>query len=94
MWQDVGLIPALTDWLQDPVRVRHVILRVMETVLPAIVVLYGLRVRWRRRIPTWAVVALILLGEFLLYEFVLEPYWGAGPYWERGPQDWEVFIKG
>lgn len=61
--------------------------RCVETLVPC-----GLVLAWP--LLWWAIPAslAILLGEFLLYEFVLEPLGLTGHYWERGPRDGETFI--
>ena len=87
-WEEVGFWKAMLGWLEDPVRRWHMVTRILETAAPAWLALHFF---WKR-LPTWVVVALILLGEFMLYEFLLEPRMGAGPYWERGPRDFETFV--
>jgi hypothetical protein len=88
-WSEVGLWKMLTDWLKDPQRRWQMWLRVLETYIPATLVLLYPCGAW-----ALAYAAAITLGEFLLYEFVLEPYCGAGPYWERTPPDGKSFIIG
>jgi hypothetical protein len=68
----------LTAWVKDPIRRWAVFLRVIETFIPATLLLL-----WFTGLWALAYAAGITLGEFLLYEFVLEPYCGAAPYWER-----------
>lgn len=87
-WTDVGLTRMLTDWMFDPQRRRNVLARVVESYVPALpwaLWLWG----W------WGFVGAFLapLTEWLFYEFILEPYWWAGPYWERGPRDGKTFIR-
>ena len=74
-------------WL-DPVRRRHSLSRIVEGYIPAALVLTILGVRW-----AFAWAGLVVLGEFLLYEWVLEPLGLAGYYWERGPRDDETFVR-
>lgn len=88
-WREVGLRRTLTDWLRDPLRRRNVALRVLETLLPAVLLFWAL-------VPWWAALGLaglLTALEFALYEFILEPYLHAGPYWERGPRDGETFTR-
>lgn len=88
-WRDVGLTRMLLDWLHDPQRRKQVCARVVESYYPAIpwaLYIWG----W------WGILGALLapLGEFLLYEFVLEPFWPwVGPYWERGPREGKTFVK-
>ena len=74
-------------WL-DPVRRRHSISRILEGYIPAFIILTILGIPWALM---WA--GLIVLGEFLLYEWLLEPLGLTGYYWERGPRDDETFVK-
>jgi hypothetical protein len=88
-WREVGLRRMLTDWMRDSVRRWHVLTRVVETTVPAFLLLL---------LPLGCGRALLLAGllviaEWFLYEFVLEPHCGAGPYWERGPRTGETFVK-
>lgn len=78
----------IVDAWVDPVRRRHSASRIVEGYAPAFLVLTILGVRW-----AWAWAGAIVLGEFLVYEWVLEPLGLAGFYWERGPRDDERFIR-
>ena len=78
----------IVDAWVDPVRRRHSISRIIEGYTPAYVVLIILGVNYAFM---WA--ALIVLGEFLLYEWLLEPFGFTGYYWERGPRDDETFVR-
>jgi len=78
----------IVDAWVDPLRRRNVLARIVESVVPAFLVLVflvGLDAFW--------LVLFIVLGEFLLYELVLEPWGLSGHYWERGPRDGEVFTR-
>ena len=90
-WKEVGMRRMLLDWTQDPVRRRHVAFRVVETLVPAFLVLWW-QVGWLRAVGCAAGLALL---EWALYEFVLEPFFPrwTGPYWERGPQPNETFVR-
>ena len=48
-------------------------------------------VLWRRLLLLYSVG--IVIGEFALYGFVLEPLGLSGHYWERGPRDGETFTR-
>jgi len=72
----------IVDSWVDPVRRRHTIGRIMETFIPAIAITFSF---WK--------AALIVLGEWMLYEWILEPLGYAGYYWERGPRDEEKFTR-
>ena len=74
-------------WL-DPVRRRHSITRILESYVPAFIVLSILGVKW-----TFIWAGLITLGEFLLYEWLFEPLGLTGRYWERGPREDETFTR-
>ena len=74
-------------WL-DPVRRIHSISRILEGYVPAFIILTILGIQW-----TFAWAGLIVLGEFLVYEWLLEPLGLTGYYWERGPRDDERFIR-
>ena len=74
-------------WL-DPVRRRHSISRIMESYAPSMLVLTVLGVQW-----AFAWAAIIVLGEFLVFEWILEPLGLAGYYFERGPRDDEKFER-
>lgn len=78
----------LWDGLRDPVRRRHSVGRFLETVAPAFVLLLLFGLGWRR-----ALVAAVLIhvGEFTIYEYLLEPFRLSGRYFERGPREDEVF---
>ena len=72
--------------LKDRLRRRNLVFRIIESsvgILIAIGVTYG----WG--LPIGVIVG--VMGEFLVYEFILEPAGLAGPYWERGPRDGERF---
>lgn len=88
-WTDVGFKRLCTDWIRDPQRLRQVCARIVETVVPAFLTLIWC-VAW------WAAIALacvIAAGEFVLYEFVLEPRWTwTGNYWERPPREGTTYI--
>lgn len=66
----------------DPYRRRQALFRIVETVVPAFLITFSI---WK--------TAAIVLGEFVLYEFLLEPVGVAGHYWERGPRDGERFVR-
>ena len=74
-------------WI-DPVRRIHSISRIIEGYVPAFIILTILGVRW-----AFAWAWLIVLGEFLLYEWLLEPLGLTGYYWERGPRNDETFVR-
>lgn len=80
----------LWDALTDPVRLRHSISRLIETVVPACLVLRLLGMD-----PWLAILAAILIhiGEFAIYEYILEPLGVTGRYFERGPREDETFIN-
>ena len=83
IWVAVKDTPKrLIDGWVDPVRRKHSISRILETFIPAISVTFSF---WK--------AALIVLGEFLLYEWILEPLGYTGYYWERGPRDEEKFTR-
>ena len=107
-WNEVGLKRMLTDWLFDPVRRRHVVVKCLESAVGIAVayltagvtteVLSANAVTLTGQYVAQFVGMLVgvpcgVLGDFLFYEFVSERYLGAGPYWERGPADGETFIK-
>ena len=75
-------------WL-DPVRRRHSISRIAESYVPALAILLILGHGWM----SFAWAAAITLGEFLLYEWVLEPVGLAGYYWERAAREGERFVR-
>src|SRR5687767_10271473 len=80
----------ILDSLLDQVRLRHSIGRVAETVLPAFVVLLILAGSfWRAGVGA----GLIVVGEWALYEWLLEPLGIAGHYWERSARDDETFSR-
>jgi hypothetical protein len=94
----------LTDWLLDPVRRWQMLLRAVEAAVGVFcggAVLHLLEYRARVVVDVdpwrWWWLPLILgagvLAEWAVYEFLLEPYFGAGPYWERGPREGKTFIK-
>lgn len=76
-------------WL-DPIRRVHSISRIAEGFVPALIVFRLFGLSWPRAI-VWA--GAVVLGEFVLYEWVLEPLGLAGYYWERGPRDDEIFVR-
>ena len=78
------------DSLRDPVRRRQSAGRLVETVLPAFAVLLLFGHGWRAAL---AGALLIHVGEFVLYEWVLEPLGIAGHYFERGPRWGERFRR-
>lgn len=88
-WYEVGLKRMMLDWMRDPIRRWHVGTRIIETVVPAFLVLWWLVVWWMAGLLAGA----LMVGEWVLYEFVLEPYCGAGPYFERGPRNGETFTR-
>jgi hypothetical protein len=77
-WQEVGLKRMLTDWTKDPVRRKHVFWRIVEAWVPHVIVLWY----W---IGWWAFLTatLCVIGEWLLFEFILERFGLSGWYWER-----------
>lgn len=98
-WTDVGFKRLCTDWILDPQRRKQVCARVVETVVPSFLVLALIRyltsiwysISW---LTVGISVAVIVIGEFLFYEFILEPFWSwVGPYWERGPRDGTTFTR-
>ena len=74
-------------WI-DPVRRVHSISRILEGFIPAFIILTILDIP-----NTFAWAGLVVLGEFILYEWVLEPLGLTGYYWERGPRDDETFVR-
>ena len=72
----------IADAFIDPIRRRQIFGRIAETAVPAFIVTFSI---WK--------TAVIVLGEWLLYEWLLEPLGVAGHYWERGPRDGERFKK-
>ena len=77
-WFKISRIPYFVrDAITYPPRRRQVCWRLVEVLVGLLVVLY-----W----PSWAGVLTGLVGEFLVYEFILEPLGLAGLYWERGPR--------
>ena len=78
------------DALRDPVRLRQSVGRLVETVAPAFVLLLVFGHGWRAALVG---AVLIHVGEFLLYEWVLEPLGIAGHYFERGPRWGETFRR-
>ena len=79
----------VADAFIDPVRRRHVIARIAETYIPATIVLALGDAGWWSF--AWAVV--VVIGELVVYEFVIEPLGWTGYYWERGPRDGETFTR-
>ena len=89
MWTAIKDTPKrIVDAWLDPVRRRHSISRIVESYIPAFIVLTIIGVNWAF---VWA--GLIVLGEFLLYEWLLEPLGLSGYYFERGPRDDETFVR-
>jgi len=82
------MLSRIADAFIDPVRRRNVLSRCAETLIPSCLVL-----AWP--LGWWSLPAslAVLFGEFILYEFILEPLKLAGHYWERGPRDGETFTR-
>lgn len=97
----------IADALLDPNRRRHVLSRIIEGFVPTFVVTFlalmsanGWYWPLMGLIVCAGVSALGTLGQFLLYEFVLEPLgtvrnpiFRTGPYWERTPADGERYVR-
>lgn len=83
-----SLTQRIKDAFLDPVRRRNVLSRCAETLIPSSLIL-----AWP--LGWWSLPASlgVLLGEFLLYELILEPMKLTGHYWERGPRDGETFTR-
>jgi len=78
------------DAVRDPVRLRQSAGRFVETVAPAFVLLLVFGHGWRTAL---AGAVLIHVGEFLVYEWLLEPLGIAGHYFERGARWGESFRR-
>ena len=97
-WQTVGFKRMCFDWLKDPQRRKHVFWRVVQTYA-------GWLVGWlafMAFLGSWVLDVFVIglaagvvcvLGNFLLYEFVLEPLGLLGPYWEGGPEDGKPYQR-
>lgn len=82
-------LPRRIQAFRDPLRRRNLAGRIAETLIPTFLVLWvGVTGEWMLSLR-WA--GGVVLGEFLLYEFLLEPLGWSGHYWERGPRDGESF---
>ena len=80
----------VADAWVDPVRRRHSIGRIVESYVPICALLLVLGHGWRAAI-TGAIIALV--GEFVIFEYLLEPLGLSGHYFERGPRDEEIFTR-
>lgn len=107
------------DAFSDPIRRLHILFRIVEGYVGGIATLAaweGLLTRgftWSDRLdilailvlypPIWLAALAAPLAEYLVYEFVFEPWakWRVrrgkrsivGPYYEGGPQDGEKFVN-
>ena len=107
------------DAFGDPIRRLHILWRVVEGYIGGVAVLAAWEGWLTRDFvlrdqldvlamvalypPIWLCALAAPLAEYLVYEFLLEPWakWRvrrgkastAGPYYERGPQDGERFIN-
>lgn len=107
----------VVDAFSDPIRRCHIVGRIAEGYLGGLaLVVFSVQtflmsdgISWREILgdPSTVVVLLALpaivpMIEYVVYEFVLEPWAKArvrrgkpsivGPYWERSPQDGERFL--
>lgn len=85
----MNLTRRIKDAWTDPIRRRNSISRIVESYVPSFIVWFAAT----QSLWSFLYAAGIVLGEFLLYEFVLERMGWSGWYWERGPRDGERFIK-
>jgi hypothetical protein len=103
----VKVLGFIRDAFTDKNRIRHVLSRVIEGFVPTAFVTFcllmgvngGTHVQLSLVI-SGVIAGLSTLGQFLLYEFVLEPLgtvrnpiFRTGPYWERTPADGETYAK-
>jgi hypothetical protein len=83
IWQAILATPKrIQDSWVDPVRRKHSISRILETLIPVAIIT-----------RSWWMPIVIVVGEWMLYEWILEPIGWSGPYWERGPADGETFTR-
>ena len=76
-------LKAILDAFIDPQRRKQVLFRSVESLIGLLIVAF----------LGWKFIPLGLLAEFLLYEFVLEPFKLAGPYWERTAVEGTTFTR-
>lgn len=72
------------DALRDRARRRQAVARALETVAPAFGVLLLLGHGWRGALGG---AVLVHLGEFAVFEWILEPLGWSGHYFERPRRD-------
>lgn len=105
--QSMKVLGFIRDAILDPQRRKHVISRIIEGFLPTFAIVFLLLMAsngwyWplMGMIVSAVAAGLSTVGQFLLYEFVLEPLgktknpiFTTGRYWERGPREDETFKR-